>query len=57
MNVTPGSRMSPSTWGRHWEVGHHAEDTRQRDALQSLADALSQSREQTMAYERLPSWV
>jgi hypothetical protein len=40
-----------------WEIGHHAEDTRQRDALQSLADALSQSREQTMAYERLPSWA
>ncbi|MGD0255919.1 MAG: MobF family relaxase, partial [Acidimicrobiales bacterium] len=40
-----------------WEIGHTAEDTRQRDALRSLADALSQSREQTMAYERLPSWA
>ena len=40
-----------------WEIGHHAEDTRQRDALQSLVDALSQTREQTMAYERLPSWA
>jgi conjugative relaxase-like TrwC/TraI family protein len=40
-----------------WEIGHHADDIRQRDALQSLADALSQSREQTMAYERLPSWA
>jgi conjugative relaxase-like TrwC/TraI family protein len=40
-----------------WEIGHHAEDTRQRDALQSLADALSQSREQTMAIDRLPSWA
>jgi conjugative relaxase-like TrwC/TraI family protein len=40
-----------------WEIGHHAEDTRQRDALQSLVDALSQTREQTMAQDRLPSWA
>jgi conjugative relaxase-like TrwC/TraI family protein len=40
-----------------WEIGHHAEDTRQRDALQSLVDALFQSREQTMAQDRLPSWT
>ena len=39
-----------------WEIGHHADDTAQRDALQSLVDALSQSREQTMAQDRLPSW-
>ena len=39
-----------------WEIGHHAEDARQRDALQSLVDALSQSREQTMAQDRLPTW-
>jgi conjugative relaxase-like TrwC/TraI family protein len=40
-----------------WEIGHHAEDTRQRDALQSLVDALSQSREQTMAIDRIPVWA
>ena len=39
-----------------WEIGHHAEDAKQRDALQSLVDALSQSREQTMAQDRLPTW-
>jgi conjugative relaxase-like TrwC/TraI family protein len=39
-----------------WEIGHTAEDTTQRDALRSLADALSQSREQTMAIDRLPVW-
>jgi conjugative relaxase-like TrwC/TraI family protein len=39
-----------------WEIGHHAEDTRQRDALQALVDALSESREQTMARDRLPQW-
>ena len=38
-----------------WEIGHHADDTAQRDALQSLVDALSQTREQTMAQDRLPS--
>ena len=32
-----------------WEIGHHADDLAQRDALQSLVDALSQNREQTMA--------
>ncbi len=40
-----------------WEIAHHAEDMRQRDALQSLVDALSQSREHTMAQDRLPSWA
>ncbi len=25
-----------------WEIGHHADDTAQRDALQSLVDALGQ---------------
>ncbi len=40
-----------------WEIGHHADDTAQRDALQSLVDALSQTREQTMAIDRLPSWA
>jgi len=39
-----------------WEIGHHAEDAGQRDALQSLVDALSQSKEQTMAQDRLPTW-
>ena len=39
-----------------WEIGHQAEDAVQRDALQSLVDALSQSREQTMAQDRLPIW-
>ena len=39
-----------------WEIGHHADDLSQRDALQSLVDALAQSREQTMARDRLPSW-
>ena len=39
-----------------WEIGHHADDTAQRDALQSLVDALGQSREQTMAYDHLPEW-
>jgi conjugative relaxase-like TrwC/TraI family protein len=39
-----------------WEIGHHADDLNQRDALQSLADALGQSREQTMARDRLPTW-
>jgi conjugative relaxase-like TrwC/TraI family protein len=40
-----------------WEIGHAAEDITQRDALRSLADALSQSREQTMAIDRLPVWA
>ena len=35
-----------------WEIGHHADDRTQRDALQSLVDALSQNREQTMARDR-----
>ncbi len=39
-----------------WEIGHHADDTAQRDALQSLVDALAQSREQTMAQDHLPEW-
>ena len=39
-----------------WEIGHHADDLKQRDALQSLVDALAQSREQTMARDRLPTW-
>ena len=37
-----------------WEVGHHADDRTQRDALQSLVDALSQNREQTMARDLTP---
>lgn len=39
-----------------WEIGHHADDLAQRDALESLVDALSQNREQTMARDRLPAW-
>lgn len=39
-----------------WEIGHHADDLTQRDALESLLGALSQSKEQTMARERLPTW-
>jgi conjugative relaxase-like TrwC/TraI family protein len=39
-----------------WEIGHHADDLAQRDALQSLVDALSQNREQTMARDRMPIW-
>jgi conjugative relaxase-like TrwC/TraI family protein len=39
-----------------WEIGHHADDLAQRDGLQSLVDALSQNREQTMARDRLPTW-
>src|SRR5664280_691737 len=39
-----------------WEIGHHADDLAQRDAVQSLVDALSQNREQTMARDRLPTW-
>lgn len=39
-----------------WEIGHHADDLTQRDALQSLVHALSQNREQTMARDRLPAW-
>jgi len=39
-----------------WEIGHHADDLAQRDALQSLVDALSQNREQTMARDRVPNW-
>jgi conjugative relaxase-like TrwC/TraI family protein len=40
-----------------WEIGHHADDTAQRDALRSLVDALSRSREQTMAQDHLPEWL
>ena len=39
-----------------WEIGHHADDLAQRDALESLVGALSQNREQTMARDRLPTW-
>jgi conjugative relaxase-like TrwC/TraI family protein len=39
-----------------WEVGHHSEDTTQRDHLDALVEALSSSREQIMAQDHLPSW-
>ncbi len=39
-----------------WEIGHHVDDFARRDPLEALAGALSQSREQTMARERLPIW-
>ena len=39
-----------------WEIGHLEDDVTRRDALQSLKEALSQSREQTMAQDRLPVW-
>jgi hypothetical protein len=39
-----------------WEIGHHADDLSQRDGLQSLVDALSQNREQTMARDLTPTW-
>jgi conjugative relaxase-like TrwC/TraI family protein len=39
-----------------WEIGHHADDTAQRDALRSLVSALARSREQTMAQDHLPQW-
>jgi hypothetical protein len=39
-----------------WEIGHGAHDLAQRDALESLVDALRQSREQTMAQDWLPTW-
>jgi len=39
-----------------WEIGHHADDLAQRDAVQSLVDALSQNREQTMARDLMPTW-
>ena len=39
-----------------WEIGHHADDLAQRDALESLVGALSQNKEQTMARDRLPTW-
>jgi conjugative relaxase-like TrwC/TraI family protein len=39
-----------------WEIGHNADDLAQRDALQSLVDALSQNREQTMARDSMPTW-
>jgi len=39
-----------------WAIGHHADDLAQRDALQSLVDALSQNREQTMARDSMPTW-
>jgi conjugative relaxase-like TrwC/TraI family protein len=39
-----------------WEIGHHADDLAQRDAVQSLVDALSQNREQTMARDLTPTW-
>jgi conjugative relaxase-like TrwC/TraI family protein len=39
-----------------WEIGHHADDLAQRDALEALVGALSQNKEQTMARDRLPTW-
>ena len=39
-----------------WEIGHHADDLAQRDALEVLVGALSQNKEQTMARDRLPAW-
>lgn len=39
-----------------WEIGHHTDDLTRRDAVQTLVDALSQNREQTMAWDRLPAW-
>ena len=39
-----------------WEIGHHADDLAQRDALGSLVVALSQNKEQTMARDCLPTW-
>ena len=39
-----------------WEIGHHADDLAQRDAIESLVAALSQNKEQTMARDRLPAW-
>ncbi len=38
-----------------WEIGHHADDLTRRDAVQTLVDALSEKREQTMARDRLPA--
>ncbi|MGP8061397.1 MAG: hypothetical protein ACLP5O_02330 [Acidimicrobiales bacterium] len=38
------------------EVGRNAEDTKQRNTLQSLVDAMSQIREQTIVQYRLLSW-
>jgi conjugative relaxase-like TrwC/TraI family protein len=39
-----------------WEIGHHTDDVARRDALESLVGALFQSKEQTMARDRLPTW-
>jgi conjugative relaxase-like TrwC/TraI family protein len=39
-----------------WEIGHLADDVAQRDALGSIVGALSHSKEQTMARDRLPTW-
>ncbi len=39
-----------------WEIGHHTDDLARRDALESLLGALSQSKEQTMARDRFPTW-
>ena len=39
-----------------WEVGHISEDARHTDEIDALVDALSRSREQTMAQDHLPSW-
>lgn len=39
-----------------WEVGHLTSDLDQRDALESLAAALFQSREQMMAQDLVPRW-
>ena len=38
-----------------WEIGHHADDLTRRHAFQTLVDALSEKREQTMARDRLPA--
>ncbi len=38
------------------EVGRNAEDTKQRNTLQSLVTAMSQIREQTIVQYRLLSW-
>jgi hypothetical protein len=40
-----------------WEIGHHADDTAQWDALKSLVDGLEQSREQITARDHLPKWA
>ena len=39
-----------------WEIGHYAEDRALREPIDSLSISLSQSREQRMARDNLPSW-